>query len=316
LVDRLASAVDLSVDELQSLARVAPKLYVFYDIPKKNGGTRTIAQPYRRVKAVQYAILEQELYDLPIHSSATAYTKGSSIKRNAGAHRKHPYLLKMDFSSFFHSIAPRHFREHIRYCSPKKYTRQELAVLWRFLFWARPTPHGEKKPWSLCLSIGAPSSPFISNSMLSRFDTLIAKECLKRSVVYTRYADDLTFSSSDLTDLKRIQRSVERTVGTDPYDYLEVNTKKTQLLTKKNRRTVTGLTLTNDLKVSMGREKKRLIRSMIHRYKLGHIRDKADLDVIRGNLAFAMDVEPEFVARLRRKYSDETILSLMTLDQS
>jgi len=85
---------------------------------------------------------------------------------------------------------------------------------------------------------------------------------------------------------------------------LTLNETKTVLATKKYKRMVTGLILTNDGKVSLGHERKRRLRAAIHN-ALQNKLSAAELASLGGLLGFAEDVEPDFVAKLEAKYGAE-----------
>ena len=72
---------------------------------------------------------------------------------------------------------------------------------------------------------------------------------------------------------------------------------------------VTGLILANNGTVSLGRERKRRIRAEIHYLTTGKLTDK-EKDTLRGMLAFARDIEPAFVERMKNKYGEEVINNL------
>ena len=69
---------------------------------------------------------------------------------------------------------------------------------------------------------------------------------------------------------------------------------------------MTGLVLSNDGRVSIGRELKRKIRAQMHHFAT----DKLDYEQcveLRGMLAYIKSVEPQFITRLRRKYGTDVI---------
>ena len=301
LIESLCSALELDIDALKELAVRAPKMYKAYSIPKKNGGLREVEQPYKIIKKAQYTILDG-LTDLPVHKTATAYEKNSSIKANAEAHKSNQYILKLDFKDFFHSIRPRDFRKHLSIYLEKRFTRQELAIIWRFLFVAKKR---NRKAW-LCLSIGAPSSPRIANSMMYIFDECTAKECEKLGIIYTRYSDDLTFSTNIPNQLKNIQIIIAQIIEKHEFNFLKINNAKSTYLSKKNSRRVTGLIITNSGKVSIGRARKRTVKSMCHKFYNNELTDDEIL-ILNGWLAFILDVEPNYIMNLRGKYRHSLI---------
>jgi hypothetical protein len=101
IAERIATQFGLSVPYVERLARTASHRYMHYAIKKKSGGEREIAHPSRELKVLQKWLLENILIKLPIHVSATAYQKGSSIRINAGIHAANNYILRVDFQNFF-----------------------------------------------------------------------------------------------------------------------------------------------------------------------------------------------------------------------
>lgn len=296
----------LPMGHLDYLVRSAPYRYKTYDVPKHSGsGTRTIAQPAREVKRLQYWIICNIFPSMPIHSSATAYVPGKNIRRNCEPHATHPYMLKLDFKDFFPSIMGRDFlayaRENLRFCLKET----DFEVLMRILFWR---PKGQTE---LRLSIGAPSSPYLSNAMMFGFDRQISSFCDELRVKYTRYADDMTFSMDEKQLRGQVLAIVLQVLQGLPFPRLQINTRKTVFGSKAHRRMVTGLILANDGSISLGRERKRYIRAQLDYMMRGKLKD-ADRAHVRGMLAFARDVEPEFVKRMIRKYGPELIDHIKT----
>lgn len=295
----ISSSLTLSIFELVHLAAKAPYTYKIYQIDKKTGGKRTIAQPARETKYVQWQLMEKIFFKLPIHEAATAYREGASIKENASKHKQNQYISKFDFTNFFGSIKEddliRHFTKHF----PEGASENGIRLISR----VSCVSYG---PPGLALSIGAPSSPVLSNSVMFEFDSLIHEWCQNRDITYTRYADDLTFSSNIKGLAFEIESVIEETLKTIDYPKLTLNSKKTIHVSKKGQRRITGLIISNDGKISLGRDRKRVISSMIHKYTIGTL-PREDIPKLQGLLGFAEDVEPLFSSRMRAKYGINVI---------
>lgn len=301
LLKLISKEFGLTSSELSYIVRSAPARYKVYRIPKKNHGTyRTIAQPSKEVKALQRWYIENILLSLKIHPSATAYVQGAKISNNARKHEKNSFLLKMDFKNFFPSIKPEDFRQYIGALENPPINENEVDFSIPLLFW-RP-----KHSFSLELSIGAPSSPILSNIVMYEFDSLVNKLCLENKVTYTRYADDLTFSTDKKGVLFGIHDEIKEIVDELSSPNLTLNSEKTVFSSKKHRRRVTGLILTNENRISIGRAKKRLIRSYVHKFALGNLCDEKS-KLLKGLIGFVSDIEPEFIARIEQKYGAEII---------
>ncbi|QAX83237.1 RNA-directed DNA polymerase [Pseudomonas sp. DTU12.3] len=304
ILEQLASKLLISTAELVTFVNTAPYRYKVYTIPKRGGrGVRVIAQPTEVLKVIQRMVLDSFLKDLPVHDCATAYRDGVSIKENAVAHLDSKYLLKMDFSEFFPSINPSDLILHIKK-HKGSVSREDAYAVKKIFFWAR------KKDPLHRLSIGAPSSPFISNTLMYEFDCKVFDECARVGVNYTRYADDLTFTTNVRGVLFGLLDVVNKICAELTYPKLRINSDKTVFSSKGNNRHITGLVLTNDDKVSLGRERKRYFRSLIHKYSLGELSGE-DIYALKGRLAFARHVEPEFYSAVVRKYGADLIASIM-----
>lgn len=289
------------------LVRSAPHRYKVFKIEKRTPGTyRTIAQPSREIKALQRWVVSDVLSDLPVHTCATAYKKDSGIKRNAQAHVANQYLLKMDFKDFFPSIDAAALKAHITTYVPDRFSADEIESICRIVLWM---PRHQTK---MILSIGGPSSPFISNSIMFEFDRLVNDFCTQEGAVYTRYADDLAISTNVPGVLNEIKNFVEVACKKIAYPKIAINQEKTISTSKKHLRKITGLVISSEGKISLGRERKREIRSMLHHVLCGRL-SKAEIQKVRGLLAFAIDVEPEFVARMKKKYGESFIQNILSM---
>ena len=175
----------------------------------------------------------------------------------------------------------------------------------RFLFW-KPKKYSDK----LILSIGAPSSPVISNFILYELDEFLFQLCKIKSINYSRYADDLTFSTNLKNNLFDLPEIVEIKLLQLYEGAINLNKSKTTFSSKARNRHVTGLVLTNDGKISIGRAKKRFIKHLIHQFIMGKLDEKA-ISYVSGYLNFINDVEPSFINSLKRKYAEDIIDKLM-----
>ncbi|EGA71211.1 putative RNA-dependent DNA polymerase [Vibrio sinaloensis DSM 21326] len=303
LIKQLAEKLNKSEIDVSLFLLNAPKKYKVYTIPKRTSGHRTIAQPSKELKEFQRKYLE--LQQLPIHEAAMAYREGIGIKQNALAHKNNPYLLKLDLENFFNSISSSLFWkvwESIKPLPPS----QDQKVLEQLLFWCPSKTTGG----SLVLSIGAPSSPLVSNFFMYRFDCNISKICRKKGITYTRYADDLTFSTKSKEILFELPQIVKEHLAENFGNSIKINRKKTKFSSKAHNRHVTGITLNNDGKLSLGRQRKRYIKHLVHQVQVGCLSDEDRLH-LKGLLAFAKHIEPMFLQSLKKKYSIELITQII-----
>ena len=282
----------------------APYTYKIYYIDKRNGGKREIAQPARETKLLQYWVIDNVLHEFPVSKFAVAYRKKISLKVNAEKHKGSKYLAKFDFRSFFPSIKGEDLRPLLEEQFADVWGSRDLRDVIRICF------RKKRGAGNFYLSIGAPSSPFISNVVMYKFDNLLAERLHEKGIVYTRYADDITLSANKEGVLFEAPEILKKVMNENRSPRLELNESKTVFTSKKYQRRVTGLVLTNDGKVSIGRQRKRMISAMVHRFKSGRL-DGDEAMVLKGWLAYSMDVEPDFVARLINKYGEGALYEVL-----
>lgn len=245
LFERLRKRTPFSKYELELLIVTACARYKTHHIAKRHGrGTREIAQPRSEVKYLQRLVVDLEMNHLHIHPASTAYRQGYSIVDHARPHAEGRYLLKMDFKDFFPSIGIGAIAH--RLCAETDYSEVERWILGRIL------TKFDSGSGRFHLAIGAPSSPLVSNFVLHEFDAAISEFCSGIGVRYTRYADDLAFSTMERDVLRGVEGQVKRELSRLSYLGLTVNEEKTVHVSKRHRRSLVGLTLTNEGEASVG----------------------------------------------------------------
>ncbi|MEL4281325.1 retron St85 family RNA-directed DNA polymerase [Shewanella mangrovisoli] len=281
--------------ELIKFASTAPHRYKEFDIPKRNGkGVRHIAQPSKELKFFQRIIVSHLSKILPVHKKATAYKAQVGIKENALIHRANTFILKVDFENFFPSIKPivlfSIFNKHNIILD-----ETDEFLLEKLLF------KKDKKNRHSYLSIGSPSSPFISNCIMYFFDVEADKICENRGIKYSRYADDITLSTNKKNNLFDLPDLLGEILKKELIGLIKINKEKTVFSSKRHNRHITGVTLSNNGELSLGRNRKRLISSMVHRFSLGQL-DGMQTSKLQGLISFSYYIEPSFLDRLKLKY--------------
>jgi RNA-directed DNA polymerase len=296
----MSSDLGLTSDFVLNLASSASHRYKVYKIRKKDGGLRSISHPSRPLKALQRWLLANVINSFPVHDAAAAYRRGRSILDNARIHEKSRYLLRMDLAEFFPSITEQDIQQYIR-------ENQNLFQGWSTVdvsvFCHLVCRHSQ-------LTIGAPTSPALSNAICYDIDVRIHTLCSKRGVAYSRYADDLFFSTSKADVLRQIEEEVGKVITESklPAD-LKVNAAKTRRSSKKGLRHVTGIVLGSDGKVHIGRRLKRQIRGLIFRVESLDVATRASL---AGMIAYAIGFDPQFMNSLISKYGLAKVREAMT----
>jgi RNA-directed DNA polymerase len=273
-----------------------------YKIKKRKKGTRLISQPAKELKFLQRWVVDHIFNKFPIHKSVYSYKLGIGIRNNANLHKNKNFLLRADFVDFFHSILSIDIDLLIqRYQKLLDFhlSKDDIGIICKIV-----CKDGK-------LTIGAPSSPVISNTILYNFDKFWFEHCRKQQILYSRYADDLYFSTNYSNKLELIYKKLDEYLKQMKTPTLRLNKNKTVFTSKKHKRIVTGLVLTSKGKVSVGRAKKRHIKALIHQF-INNIITEENLMYLRGYLAYVNAVEPVFLDRLKDKYGIDVITHILS----
>ena len=295
IAERIAHDLALPSAFIHSVARTASYEYKTYTIPKRTGGVRIIHHPSRRLKALQRWLLTNVIERLPTHDAAMGYRIGRSTMDNARRHTGSNYLLRLDFSNFFESITSTDVRAYIA-------DRSHLFSGWLtgdIEFFCNIVCRND------ALTIGAPTSPALSNVLCFDLDQSILNYCQVRDVSYTRYADDLFFSTRTAGILNSIEAEVTRICRNLRFPAsLSLNPAKVRHSSKRGARRVTGVVLGSDERAYVGRRLKRKIRAQIHQMERLSPTERSSL---AGLIAYVMGNDPSFINSLINKYGLERV---------
>lgn len=300
LLEYLSKNMLLDPEYIEIVANSATRRYATTAIKKHDGTFRTIFQPARELKAIQRVIHDGILDRLPIHSSAFAYRKGLNLKDHVNAHKKNNFLARYDFTNFFPSISQTDIAYFINENSGAIHDNWKIndtKLLVKLVCYKG------------ALVIGAVTSPILSNCICYQLDKRIMQMCVESDVKYTRYADDLYFSTNEPNVLLGLSSKLIKILRKLDYPKdLWLNKKKTIHTSKKRLRRITGLILTPDEKVSIGRQNKRVLRSKIHQWNSLSDSEKLSL---KGMLSFISSVEPDLINRLCKKFGSKKIYDII-----
>jgi len=282
-------ASDLRLDEnyIKIIVGSADKKYSRYKIPKKDGTLRQIFHPSPELKTIQYWLLRNVFNCFDVSKYSRAYEAGNSIKKNATVHKDGQYILKMDITSFFPTITASRLRSYIVNNKDKvPFPLDDNDI--NFIVKAS-TYKGH-------LVIGSVCAPKISNIIMYEFDIKMAKLAkINGGLKYSRYADDLTFSSKEYIDYAVVKKATEIITQ----EGFSVNKNKTRFSSPRYRRMITGLMVDNG-EITIGTSKKKELKSLIYQY-FEH--KKGNPKELLGYLSFLKDVEPVYLSKLIIKYS-------------
>lgn len=228
--------------------------YKEFAIPKKKGGSRKILAPNDELKSIQKKLNEylQNYYYWIKPSESHGFTinpyeniKTCNILENAKPHVGKKHVLNLDLKDFFPNISATSVYKIFK----SEYFRfdDEIAILFTLLL----TFKGN-------LPIGAPTSPVVSNFICLKIDQELLTFANNHKLTYTRYADDLTFSSDDLIDTNSVEEIKKLIINNN----FQINQTKVRLSRNSSKQTVTGI-IVNE-KPNIDRVYLKKIRAMLH----------------------------------------------------
>jgi hypothetical protein len=320
--------------ELKSLTYYAnpdlcKKRYAKFSVKKKSGGERTINSPVGGLKSILRSLnfILQCVYEP--HNAATGFVLNKSIVDNAKTHVGNHHVYNLDLKDFFHSFDRNRVKMGFIY-EPfnLKGKREPLAFLLASLCTHPFEVNGEIKN---VLPQGSPTSPTITNILCKKLDRRLTGLAKRFGVKYTRYADDITFSSPhNIYNDEDFKKELERIIAEDNLlkvngkqkdigPQLKINTDKTRLQKSAHRQEVTGLIVNEKVNVRK-RYVKQLRMWLYYWEKYGYekaqqiftkdyIADKGHVKKGKPNLVNVLDGKLEFLKMVKGE-EDSTYLTL------
>jgi len=249
------------------------KRYRTFDVPKKGGGVRQISAPSDDLMLVQRKLSNllqnciaelREAYgyseDGPKRDRIShGFNRKRSIATNALEHRNRRFVFNIDLSDFFGSINFGRVRGF--FISDKNFQLDPKVAT----IVAQIACHDNRLPQ------GSPCSPVISNLIGHILDVHLVRLAKRVGCTYSRYADDLTFS----TNMREFAKEIAYPSGKDPHQWLPggklvraithsgftINPRKTRMQYHDSRQEVTGLVVNR--KVNVRAEYRHSVRAMV-----------------------------------------------------
>lgn len=296
----LAMYFKCSSEVLKGVVANVERHYDEYKIRKKAGGDRPIEAPDYMLKDIQrWIYLNILCKDTSIKDCVHGFIPKSMNKdkvrgvlTNAAPHAGHDWLINIDLKNFFHTVKLDKVKD---YFSSLGYEDEVVKTLTALCTYKSRLPQG------------APTSPMLSNIIASTMDVMMLKYCNKRGIVYTRYADDLTFSANSDVEVPPIE-DIYKIVYLNGF---KVNRMKTKVRYKGCRQEVTGLTVTNGVHVSQ-RFKKEILRELHFCKKFGiyehykHLNTTKGLykEWLRGKVMFVRQIDPACGNKMLEQFNE------------
>lgn len=258
--------------------------YISFEIPKKNGKNRVIYTPNDKLKWIQRN-LSEKLYE--IHTKyitekgiktnvSHGFEKDKSIITNAYRHKNKKYLLNIDISDFFSSFNFGRVQGYFYKSREFMFSKEVATIIAQLACYKRKLPQG------------APTSPIISNLIFNIVDLQILALAKKYKLNYTRYVDDMSFSTNNKVFEKEYLNFVQELSDLLEKNGFEINQNKTRLEYCSSKQEVTGLTV-ND-KINASREFIKNTRAMANQlYKTNSFQingEDGTVNQLEGRLSF------------------------------
>ena len=232
----------VGVEKNQALLYSLHKSYREFKIPKANGTYRLIEAPVKKLMQLLHRFnyyLQSAYY---MYQTAASYgfivsakneKHPKNILENARKHLGHKYMMKVDFKDFFHQIGKQRLFKMLK-TEPFHFNKKTAQILSNLFTYKERLP------------MGAPTSPVLSNFACIDFDNELQKWAEQHQVTYTRFADDLTFS----TNLQKFSKEHFNQVLDICHKHrLKLNPHKTKFYDENDPKEVTGLLLHNTVDI-------------------------------------------------------------------
>ena len=255
----LAEQLGMSYERLRWILYRSPRTdrYLSVQIKKRSGGTRTLWVPRPDFKFLQRRLLYVLTTVYQPKPSAHGFIQQKSILTNAQTHKKKRYVLNADLQDFFPSINFGRVRGMFM-AKPYNLLPKVATVLAQICCHENALPQG------------APTSPIVSNMLCGQLDAHLQLLGRQLRCSYTRYADDITFSTN-VTPFPKELASLDpngdcvlgqELTATITHNGFQINPAKVRLQPDTQRQVVTGLNV--NTRPNVRRRYVRQIRAMLH----------------------------------------------------
>lgn len=226
--------------------------YRIIKLPKKDGTFRTIVEPPKGIKIIQRKIVEYLKRFQKEKYCAYGFVKGKNNVGNANLHINKKFIFKTDLKDYFTSIqSGRIYKMFLS--EPFLFCKSDATILTNLLC------------FNNTLAQGFPSSPYVSNIVTRRLDNALIALSQKYKCNYSRYADDITFSTNSIAFPVQYNKFFSDLKEIITKEMFVINDKKTQLLSSKTRQIVTGIVVNE--KLNLKRSYYRQLRQILYTWE-------------------------------------------------
>ena len=249
--------------------------YTQFEIPKKSGGKRVILAPKKEIKQIQTALnfILSCIYTAP--PATMGFVNERSVRDNAQLHINKNYVFNIDLQDFFPSITGRMVEHSLSNMGVEPFVSRLIAEVCTI-------PEDKPNSHRNYLPQGAPTSPILSNICCRVLDKRLIGLANRFHLAYSRYADDITFSSNHNVYQPDSEFWIELQQIISDCGF-QINPTKTRLQKRGERQEVTGVSVNE--KTNVSRKYIKNLRALIHH--IAHERLSAHkVNVARGKLNY------------------------------
>lgn len=322
----LEKIFNMSIDQVDSISQDMESNVYEMSVPKKDGSKRKIIAPCDKLKHIQKNIYYKIFMRYRPSKNAHGFVRKRGIVTNAKQHLDPKSFGHLDIRNFFDTISEDHIKQYVfgnknicrlckNYekmldgeCHPSMYQNknkkfshrcEELKAIFLPEYCEKT---GYKSLYKYIIKLctykghtvqGFTTSPVIANIVLNIFDKILNNFCTKRNITYTRYADDLAFSSK-VHNKKALEKILKEFVTSLIIDNnFEVNNKKTFWKSGKGYIKICGVVVDKN-RICVPRYKVRHFRARVH-YATVKFKDetsKSKIRSLKGYASYIMSVDP------------------------
>jgi retron-type reverse transcriptase len=247
--------------------------YVRFTMPKKTGGFREISAPKPKLKRLQYWILDNILNKVEVSEQTHGFVKERSIASNALPHVGKSVVLNVDLQNFFPTLSYARVKGLFKSLGYSAEISTILALL---------TTEAEQKEIVLdeeklylytgqrYLPQGSPTSPMITNLICRKLDKRMNGIANTLGFIYTRYADDMTFSSNEYVNINKMLYWLKNIIKDEGFI---LHPDKTRIMKKGSRQEVTGVVVNK--KLSVNKKELKNFRALLYQIEQSGLEGKS-----------------------------------------
>lgn len=244
----LSSGVDWGF--LRRVINRSAPAYRAIKIPKRKGGFRDLQSPSEELMRAQQWLLRNVLSVVPRHPNNFAYFPGVTTRQCVERHAGARWMIKTDLHNYFPSISERQVFTVFASLGYSELLSFELARIctWPLPSSTKPNREQGRLPYLRlglgALPQGAPTSGALANASTTRLDANLTRFAAQESLVYTRYSDDMSFSSADEFDRARAAELVTQVRRIVTASGLALHQRKTRVIPPGARKVLLGMQIT------------------------------------------------------------------------